>query len=116
MGTFGSANMLYGQGSQPTIVVTPEHAAILAKDGWSKQDLKKFLFEHARLDLLALPETNQEIHRRRRPKWLDLGDMPVCDRWEDFIVMVIGGPGIHSVFLSTFSGSQSVTKAVPTAS
>jgi len=115
MGTFGSANMLYGQVSQPAIVVTPEHAAILAKDNWSKQDLKKFLFEHARLNLLALPETNQEIHRRRRPKWFDLGDMPVCDSFENIIVMVIGGPGIHSVFLSTFSGSRSVTRAIRSA-
>jgi hypothetical protein len=112
MGTFGSANMLYGNGSQPAIAVAPEHAAILANDGWSKHDLKMFLFEHARLNLLELPKTNQEIHRRRRPKWFDLGDMPVCDSPEDFIVMVMGGPGIHSVFLSTFSGSQSVTAAI----
>jgi hypothetical protein len=112
MGMFGTANMLYGQGSQPTIVLSPEHASILAKDNWSKSDLKNFLFEHARLNLLPLGKPNQDIHRRRRPKWFDLSDMPVCDSPSDIIAAVIGGPGIHSVFLGTFSGSQSVTRAL----
>jgi hypothetical protein len=110
MKSWGTANMLYG--SEPAWVFSPEQAKLLANEGWSKKDIKRYLFEHARLDLTTLPRSSQRYVRVRRPDHFDLSDMPVCNAPEDFTILVIGGQGIHGVNLSTFSGARSVTVRV----
>lgn len=107
MGMWGTANMLYG--AEPAFVIGPEQAAKLHAEGWSKQDVKEFLFENARIDMRTLPQDTQDYVRIRRPKWFDMAFLPVCDSPEDLVILVVGGPGIHGVFLSTFSGARSVT-------
>ena len=47
MSDMGANNAyLYGQ---PTIAFGPEHAAILAAGGWSKHDIRRYVFERVRL-------------------------------------------------------------------
>ena len=47
LGDMGSNNAyLYGQ---PTIAFGPEHAAILAADGYDKNAIRRYVFEHARV-------------------------------------------------------------------
>src|ERR671918_220408 len=52
MGQAGSNNLL-GRG-WPLLSLGPEHAATIAKEGYTKQQVKEFLFEHARYPLAKL--------------------------------------------------------------
>ena len=53
--------------AQPAFVFGPEHAATIAKDGYSKADVKKYLFEHGRVPLGSLSDENIERRIRQWP-------------------------------------------------
>lgn len=98
MNDMGSNNAyLYGQ---PTIAFGPEHAAILADDGYDKDAIREFVFAHVRLP---------------REQWLrggmagmfpdafpDAPRMPIIRTPADLLIIVVGGFGRHSCWLPTF--------------
>lgn len=108
------ANDVYHRGT-PVLAFGPEHAATVASDGYSKADVKRYLFEHARLPLSKFSEEN--IARRFRAK---LGAqyanasldtlVPMLQAAEDFIVIVVGGAGKHSAYMPTFGTTRAVTR------
>ena len=105
--------------AQPVVVFGPEHAKTVAQDGLSKMDVKKFLQAHGQLPLGKFSKEN--IERRLRVKIADrLADapldalVPMVQRAEDLIVVVIGGAGKHSAYIHTFGATQSVTRALKT--
>ncbi|MBI2320836.1 MAG: hypothetical protein HYU88_01740 [Chloroflexi bacterium] len=83
------------------LVLGPEHAHIIANAGWSKNDVRLFLWEHARqpVRLLKLGGVHgRNLHRNNLwPRWVDRDDddfmVPLVRRPEDIHVMVAGGPG-----------------------
>ncbi|MFH1486589.1 MAG: hypothetical protein ABIH46_11005 [Chloroflexota bacterium] len=89
----------------PMLVICPEHAATIAKDGWSKDDVKRFIFEHARL---PLPEAKVSgmYGQGMWPRWWESTNpgtrIPVTENWQDIIVIVAGGAGKHSMYIPTF--------------
>ena len=103
-------------GGEVLILLGPEHAATIAKDGFSKEDVKKFLFQEARLPLDFIPAANWDSFRRMRPQAEEFFErrerLPVVDRWQDIQVAVAGGAGKHSVFIPTFGSTQSITRAI----
>jgi hypothetical protein len=99
---------------QYAVVIAGEHMRVIAADGWSKADIKSFLFEHThnsvahlkrtyRLPGAILPE--DEMTRR-----------PIVLTPEDIIVIAAGGrAGVFSAFIPGWGGknaSQSVTKEI----
>src|SRR5712664_1918645 len=63
MGQAGSNNLLaYGQ---PLLSLGPEHAATIARDGYSKRQVKEFIFENARFPLGRLGEEYRRFHVQR---------------------------------------------------
>jgi hypothetical protein len=110
MAVVGTNNISYG--GEPALALCPEHAAIIAGAGLSKKDVKDYLFERARCDLRSAPEAVAAMLRSRRPPWCDLSRWPICDRAEDIIVFVCGGPGTHSVSLPSFGPTTAVTKRI----
>jgi hypothetical protein len=110
MASAGTANLLYG--AEPGVIISPEHAQILDRDGWSKRDVAEFLFERARVDLTKQAPAEQLVCQERRPKWADPSDFPICDTAADIAILVIGGPGIQGFFMSTFGGARSVTAPI----
>lgn len=110
MGKFGTANVLFG--GQPAVALSPELAEIVARDGWTKRDVKEFLFEHARLDLSTLPESQRDRHLVARSRWESAGALPLGDDPDGIVLLVLGGPGPHEIFLPTFGSSRSVTKPI----
>jgi hypothetical protein len=111
--TAGNNNLVFFSG-EPILMLGPEHAATVARDGFSKEQIKDFLFEHARLPLKMLSEENI-LHRKKSPdrygEFVASEMIPVARR-EDFMVMVLGGAGKHSCFVPTFGLSYSVTKKI----
>jgi hypothetical protein len=109
-------NNVYYEGEM-LLVLSPEHAATIAAEGWSKDDVKRALYEQARVALSAFSQENRE---RRLQRWLAkrYRDRPldtlvsVVQRWEDIFVVVAGGAGKHSMYVPTTGSSKAQTRAV----
>jgi hypothetical protein len=112
--TTGSNNIYLG--GHPVVILGPEHAATVAGSGWSKAELKRRLWERARVRLDRFSAENlarfsiiaPERFVGRPPD----ADVPWCVSPDDLVVIVAGGPGKHSSVIPTFGATRSVTIAV----
>ena len=109
MGQGGSNNLL-GRG-WPLLSLGPEHAATIARDGYTKKQVKEFLFEHARFPLARLGAEfrRQQIehhHVRDSPDTL----LPIVRAPDDISVIVVGGAGKHSCWQPTFGDGTHFTR------
>ncbi|MBI2908129.1 MAG: hypothetical protein HYX92_10810 [Chloroflexi bacterium] len=114
MSAMGSNNAKIIEG-EPVVAFGPEHAATVARDGYSKADVKKFLFEKARIPYSKLSAEAIAIRRgdpARYGVFDENTEFPVVRRAEDFIVIVAGGAGKHSSYIPTNASSFPVTKAI----
>ena len=106
LATPGTNNIYLG--GEPLVVLGPEHAALIARDGFSKQDIKSYLFEKARLPVSYLSKGNLERFQKNHPdRFGTLGmsdNIPLVDEPEEIIVIVAGGMGRHSAIIPTFGG------------
>ena len=113
MATAGNNNLIFLSG-EPILMFGPEHAATIARDGFSKEQVRDFIYENARLPLKMLSEEHIQYRRKSRERYgefVDSETIPLAKR-EDIIVMVAGGAGKHSCFIPTFGLSYSVTKII----
>jgi hypothetical protein len=112
-------NHLY-LGGEPLIVLSPEHAKIIASSGFSKKDVKQFLFEKARVPLRLISRGNLERFCKIWPeRFLGLAmedSVPIPEKAEDFIVVVAGGQGKHSAVIPSFGTTKAVTVSIDDAS
>ncbi|HZA54290.1 MAG TPA: hypothetical protein VE616_08580, partial [Candidatus Udaeobacter sp.] len=94
-------------GPEAIMVVCPEHARIIAGDGFSKQDVKKFVWKRAAYRMKALPEEtfNQRVKRRPDLKLTRESAIPVTDKPEDILVVVAGGDGSQSQYIHVWGQS-----------
>ena len=77
MGQAGSNNLLaFGH---PLLSLGPEHAATIARDGYTKRQVKEFIFEHARFPLGRLGEEYRRLHRGR-PRFVAGSRHPLAHR------------------------------------
>ncbi|WP_214324647.1 hypothetical protein [Nonomuraea sediminis] len=110
MGSFSAGESL--------LVLSPEHAAILGAAGWSRADVREFLFQGARRRLADLKSAGKidgagEPDPGDEDVWVHRGQSPA-----DIHVLVGGADaGGHSAFFPSWSrvrGSLAVTKGVRT--
>jgi hypothetical protein len=110
----GHNNIIFPTG--PLFVLSPEHATTIARDGFSKGDVKQFLFANARIPLSRFSEGTRRGIFERRSRWFevvgDLEHIGIADRPEDIVIVIAGGPGIHSQFLPTAFSKKAVTKLI----
>jgi hypothetical protein len=111
----GTADVLISGG--PLVLFGPEHAKLLARDGFEPETIKRYLYEHARVPLSHFsPENVEKYLKRRRPLWLyaqgNDSRVPLGEGPEDYSVCVVGGPGAHSVVMSGAVESRPVSRAV----
>jgi hypothetical protein len=109
MGQAGSNNLL-GRG-WPVLSFGPEHAATVAKEGFTKKQVKEFLFEHARYPLAKLGAEYRAAQLKRH----DVRDapdtmIPIVRAAEDITVIVVGGAGKHSSWQPTFGDGTKPTR------
>ena len=100
---------------QVLLALCPEHAQEIAAAGYSKDEVKEYLFRHARL---AKAELVGRSHYGERtwPRWIeDAGDsepIPIVATAKDFLVIVAGGSGRHSSWMPLWSATLAVTEPV----
>ena len=113
MATLG-VNNLYSQG-HPVLMLGPEHAGHIAAAGWTKRDVKLFLFERARQPW-GLVKDRGKSKGPFFPAWVDTRDdgamVPLLCQAEDLIVIVGGGAGGKSMWIPT-AGAQSLSVTRP---
>jgi hypothetical protein len=97
------------------IVLGPEHAQEIAKDGYSRQDVQAYLFENARMPVRELASRSYWNFR----KWPDEYEqdnpdfmVPIVFAPEDFVICVAGGDGRHSAWLSSWFMTQCTTEKI----
>lgn len=115
LATPGTNNIYLG--GEPMVVLGPEHASIIARDGFSKKDVKAFLYEHARLPLSGISNGNKKQFKKNNPERFsglkDTDRVPLVEDPDEFMIVVAGGKGRHSVIIPTFGGhTRAVTVAV----
>lgn len=104
-----------GEG-EPLIIMCPSHARLLAIGGYSKADVKRILWERARVPFGHIPTGNLQSYSERFLKFYgDFGPdygVPIADSPEDIAIVVMGGQGTHSLSVQTLLGSKSQTIAI----
>ncbi|MBI2909159.1 MAG: hypothetical protein HYX92_16055 [Chloroflexi bacterium] len=109
------SNNTHMMGGEPMVCFGPEHASTVAKDGLSKTDVKKFLFEKARIHYNRFPKEAVDFKKRIPERFGSFDEntmFPIANKWEDMMVMVGGGAGKHSLFIPTFGLARSATRAI----
>ena len=108
-------NQLYMAG-EPLVVLGPEHAAIIAREGLTKRDTKDRLHEKARVPLSEISAGNLKRFERINPKRFGQPSqnqtVPIAESSDDIMVVVSGGKGRHSVVIPTFGSTRSVTELI----
>jgi hypothetical protein len=117
MSTIGHNNSGSMGAGDVCVVLGPEHAAQIAGDGFSREDVQAFLFQHAR-NSVGVMRDRAMWGMRTFPDWLDLSKddtmIPIVAEPAEILVLVAGGAGKHSAFLPTFGLSKSITRRIPT--
>jgi hypothetical protein len=110
----GHNNIIFPTG--PLFVVSPEHAATMARDGIGKKDIQNALFERARIPLARFAARSvRGLHHRRERWFAEVGDadhIGIADRPPDVHIVVAGGAGIHSLFVPTAFSHRPVTRRI----
>ena len=94
---------------QILVLLNPGQARMIAKAGWSKRDVKEFLYETARHPV----ELSERQGRATFPPYfLKLPLVPVMRSPEDVIVVVCGGKGTHAMVGVPWGLSKAVSRPV----
>lgn len=101
MAQAGSNNVIGG--GWPLLCLGPEHAATIARDGFTKRQVKAYVFEHARCRLGDLGEEYRrfQVVSRGVPDDPDTR-LAIAEAPEAITVIVVGGAGKHSCWQPTF--------------
>ena len=90
------------------VLLNPEHAHLVARAGWTKSDVRQFLWEAARNPRARL--TGRGTQAMRPAEFADLENVPVVRRPEEIVIVVAGGPGPHSMVASPWGLSSLVCR------
>jgi hypothetical protein len=110
MATLGNNHVrgALGGGGDAVLALGPEHAATIARDGFSKQSVIDYLYKYARIPRKAFYERAREKHY---PGMHEDSMIPPTIRKEYLHIIVVGGPGKHSSYLPGQT-SHMVTKVI----
>lgn len=103
-----------GEG-QPLLILGPQHARLLgnASDGFTKAEVKRFIWERGRLRFGDIPRGNLGSFSNKILKfYADVGPdygVPIAEKPEDIVIVVMGGTGTHSLSVQTRLACENVT-------
>jgi hypothetical protein len=114
MTALGHNNVIFPTG--PLLVIGPEHAGVLARDGFDKPAIRKAVFERARIPLARFAARTVRGLKHRRSRWFeqfpDADHIGVADAAAHVSIVVAGGAGIHSQFVPTSFSYGPVTRKI----
>jgi hypothetical protein len=88
------------------VIMSPEHAQSLARDGWEKNDVQSYIHQNTLLTAELADRGGRELDER----WIIDEDVRITRSQDDVILVVAGGPGRHTMISHGFgTSSNSVT-------
>ena len=116
MQAIGTANYYQiGTGAQIMLVLCPEHAAEIAASGFSKSDVREFVYQNARMPVRLL-QGIAHYGNRNWPAWIDESNpetlVPIVRSADDIVVVVAGGDGRHSAWLAGWGVTRMATEVI----
>ncbi len=117
MRQLGHNSWVISKGNDFLVLFGPEHAQMLGRDGWSREDVQRYLYHRACRPVAEVMESGNWVGREW-PVWMNaLAErpealVPPVRRPEEIRVMVAGGPGKHSAVMPGFGSTSAVTKLV----
>ena len=100
MGQAGSNNLWLG--GEPLLAFGPEHAATVAAEGWTREQVQAYLYAQARYPSDRLSPEFRELVSLRRQAIDAAQPLPIADAPESIHIIVAGGPGKHSSWMPSF--------------
>lgn len=98
---------------QPLLILCPQHARLLALGDYSKADVKRFIWERARVPSGDVPRGNLTSFGKKNLKFYDqFSDdygYPISDKASDIEIVVMGGTGTHSLSVQTRLACENVS-------
>jgi hypothetical protein len=111
-----NTNNMQLAGGDLLIVLSPDHVEVLGREGWSRDDVRQFLHQNARIPFAAFSEGLQGCLRDWRKHVLthltDATLVPVVDDWRHIRLAVAGGSGSQSAFIPGFGDGFSVCRGI----
>ncbi len=116
----GAISSYYYQARGPShvVVLSPEHAAEIATDGFqSRKSVKEYIFEHARMSVGELRDRSfwgahswpEEFSAHSHE---DDYMIPIVSTPDNLLLVVAGGDGRHSSWMPAWSATQRATEAI----
>jgi hypothetical protein len=106
----------YWIGGEPWLILSPEHAHILNRDGLGKAEVRQRLWALSKMAAGRMAVKDYErTQRARRDELGEIGPdtaLPISPRPDLIGLVVAGGPGTHSVYVPSFGDTRSVTRAI----
>jgi hypothetical protein len=101
-----------GEG-QPLLILCPQHARLLANGGYGKAALKDYLWQNARIPFGSIPRGNltnfsKKLLAQNADSNPDFA-VPIAEKPDDIVIVVMGGTGTHSLSVQTRLASQNIT-------
>jgi hypothetical protein len=93
------------------IVIGPEHAQTLARDGWTPKSIREALYERSRVHV-------SRISRENRESWDGMERFAINEHYylgrdpDDLHIAVAGGPGKHSAYITSFGNTAASSSRV----
>ncbi|MFH1486909.1 MAG: UGSC family (seleno)protein, partial [Chloroflexota bacterium] len=103
MAAFGTNNLTYA--GTALLLMHPLQARIVSEGGFTKEAVKQFIFNHARIPASIIPPECVPTYKLKRSHIsyeIPGAYIPIVDRWEDVMIVTAGG-GVagHAAFLPT---------------
>jgi hypothetical protein len=91
------------------VIISPEHATTIIRDGWDKMDVKNYLHENSVVPV----ELGDRGGRKLDKKWIVGDDVHITRSPNDVVLVVAGGSGRHTMIAHGFgTSSESVTMPI----
>ncbi|OGA51518.1 MAG: hypothetical protein A3G24_16695 [Betaproteobacteria bacterium RIFCSPLOWO2_12_FULL_62_13] len=106
----------YVHGSEPWLLLCPEHADIINDAGISKAELKRRLWKESKMRAGVMAA--EDFERTQASRTSELGPigpdtiLTISKKPEEIGIVVAGGAGAHSVYIPCFGNTRSVTRRV----
>ena len=101
---------------EPWMILSPEHASVMAGHGYDKAAVRRMLWEQSMMAAGQFAKRDYERTRNARlgelPGFDGSTPVPLSRSPQDIGIVVAGGPGTHSVYVPTFGETRAVTRRI----
>ena len=109
-------NHVYYPRSEALLVLGPDHARICIDAGWSRDDVRRYIHNNARVPLGAIRSMGGMWGVQMWPKWYpqkqDDAMVPILEDPDRLLIIVGGGPGNHYSWVPIFGHGSAQTVPV----